>query len=316
MISRFRFGTALAVLSLSLCGFRALAQAVPDAPATTTPAAAAKPPFISFATSLRHKVVVAAYAGRPFRLSARLRADTASEGASIKLLASCFTARMQFSSVAVQDTAVTSPMWRTITLRGQLGRRDSLLMIFGQVLMNGTFGIDDVVLEVETKSHHWQAVPLSNGDFEQPLPTNAPADAAPPGWEPLNPVVGFRGRLVHESSGNTYYEVRGTEVTHYGHNRRAGHFQTVNGVRLYYETYGQGEPLLLLHGNGETIGSFTQQIGALAERYRVIAVDTRGHGQSKEDGRRLTYDLFADDMVALLDSLLLPAAHVVGWSDG
>ncbi|MFD2787645.1 alpha/beta fold hydrolase [Hymenobacter rubripertinctus] len=102
----------------------------------------------------------------------------------------------------------------------------------------------------------------------------------------------------------------------YGQNAAAGQFATVNGTRIYYETYGQGEPLLLLHGNGESISSFRQQLAALAREYQVIAVDTRDQGQSAATKGRLSYDLFADDMHALLEQLQLPAAHIVGWSDG
>jgi pimeloyl-ACP methyl ester carboxylesterase len=85
---------------------------------------------------------------------------------------------------------------------------------------------------------------------------------------------------------------------------------------VYYETYGSGEPLLLLHGNGQSIADFRAQIPALARHFQVIAVDTRAQGKSTSNGKELTYDLFAEDTNALLEALHLPAAHVVGWSDG
>ncbi|OUJ67693.1 hypothetical protein BXP70_28695 [Hymenobacter crusticola] len=103
----------------------------------------------------------------------------------------------------------------------------------------------------------------------------------------------------------------------YGHNPAAGHYCQLPGVRLYYETYGRGEPLLLLHGNGESIRSFRKQIEAFWAHFRVIAVDTRAQGQSLDSlTTPLSYELFAADMKALLDSLHIPKAHVVGWSDG
>ncbi|UYZ62762.1 alpha/beta fold hydrolase [Hymenobacter weizhouensis] len=110
--------------------------------------------------------------------------------------------------------------------------------------------------------------------------------------------------------------VQGRGIVWYGRNRPAGHRATVNGVSYYYETYGAGEPLLLLHGNGESISSFQNQIAALAAHYRVIAVDTRDQGQSDRSTGPLSYSLFADDLHALLDTLGIPAAHLVGWSDG
>ncbi|RZJ94379.1 MAG: hypothetical protein EOO60_03190, partial [Hymenobacter sp.] len=64
----------------------------------------------------------------------------------------------------------------------------------------------------------------------------------------------------------------------YGHNPAAGHYQAVRGVRLYYEEYGAGPPLLLIHGNGGSIQDFKQNIPYFARHYRVLAVDSRAHG--------------------------------------
>ena len=75
-------------------------------------------------------------------------------------------------------------------------------------------------------------------------------------------------------------------------------------------------PLLLLHGNSSSINLFEKQIPEFRKQYRVIAVDTRGQGKSSEDGKTYTYDLFADDMNALLDYLRLDSVNIVGWSDG
>ncbi len=61
----------------------------------------------------------------------------------------------------------------------------------------------------------------------------------------------------------------------YGDNAAAGHYLSTRGIRLYYETYGQGAPLLMLHINGGSINVFTNQIPYFSKNYRVIAVDTR-----------------------------------------
>jgi pimeloyl-ACP methyl ester carboxylesterase len=108
-----------------------------------------------------------------------------------------------------------------------------------------------------------------------------------------------------------------TNPQHYGENAAVGHYMPVKGAKLYYERYGHGEPLLLLHGNGQSISAFQEQIGELAKHYEVIAVDTRAHGNSQDlTAGALTYDLFAADIRQLLDSLHLRNVHVVGWSDG
>jgi pimeloyl-ACP methyl ester carboxylesterase len=103
----------------------------------------------------------------------------------------------------------------------------------------------------------------------------------------------------------------------YGDSLQVGRFVNVNGAKLYYETYGEGEPLLLLHGNGQSIAAFSQQLETLSKNFKVIAVDTRAHGKSRDNvSVKLTYDLFAADMKQLLDSLNLKQVNILGWSDG
>lgn len=102
----------------------------------------------------------------------------------------------------------------------------------------------------------------------------------------------------------------------YGANDKAGHYLATRGVRLYYEVYGKGEPLLLLHGNGGSIASMANQIPFFSQHYQVIAIDTRTHGRSKDPSDSLSFEQIVDDFNALLDSLHLDSAYVIGWSDG
>ncbi|GAB3572651.1 alpha/beta hydrolase [Hymenobacter daeguensis] len=102
----------------------------------------------------------------------------------------------------------------------------------------------------------------------------------------------------------------------YGNNPAAGHYQLVRGVKLYYETYGQGPPLLLIHGNGDNISAWAKNIPYFARRYRVIAVDSRAHGKSIDPGDSLSFEMMADDFAGLLTSLRIDSAYVMGWSDG
>ncbi len=102
----------------------------------------------------------------------------------------------------------------------------------------------------------------------------------------------------------------------YGSNPDAGHYVRVNGIELYYEVYGHGHPLLLMHGNGGSIYDLRYQIPEFAKYFRVIAVDSRAQGRSSDSDAELTFTLMASDMAALLDSLHVDSAYVVGWSDG
>ncbi|HEX7584590.1 MAG TPA: alpha/beta hydrolase [Prolixibacteraceae bacterium] len=102
----------------------------------------------------------------------------------------------------------------------------------------------------------------------------------------------------------------------YGNNPQARHYAQVNGIQLYYETYGTGEPLILLHGNGGSIYVFSNQIPFFAKYYQVIAIDSRLQGKSGGSPDNISYDLMASDFCALLDYLNIKSANVLGWSDG
>jgi len=95
-----------------------------------------------------------------------------------------------------------------------------------------------------------------------------------------------------------------------------GQYANINDIKMYYEIHGEGEPLLLLHGGLGFIETFYNQIPNLAKEFRVIAVDSRGHGRTTDSDKPLSYSLMASDMVKLLEHLKIDSAHVVGWSDG
>lgn len=102
----------------------------------------------------------------------------------------------------------------------------------------------------------------------------------------------------------------------YGSNEEAGAYADVNDIRVYYEVYGEGEPLLLLHGNSGSIATLGQQIPDLSAHFKVIAVDSRAQGKSTDSDQAITYALMASDMSELIDRLDLGSVDVVGWSDG
>lgn len=102
----------------------------------------------------------------------------------------------------------------------------------------------------------------------------------------------------------------------YGENAAVGKFAQLNGIRLYYEVYGDGPALLQIHGNGGSIAAMGNQIQFFAPHYKVIAADSRGHGKSEMGPGRLTYDQQAEDLNALLDRLQVKSVNVLGWSDG
>jgi pimeloyl-ACP methyl ester carboxylesterase len=96
---------------------------------------------------------------------------------------------------------------------------------------------------------------------------------------------------------------------------RSGQAQ-VNGISIHYAIYGQGSPVIFLHGGLANTDYWGLQVPAVAAHHTVILIDSRGHGRSTRDARPYGYDLMADDVVALMDSLKIAKADIVGWSDG
>jgi pimeloyl-ACP methyl ester carboxylesterase len=97
-------------------------------------------------------------------------------------------------------------------------------------------------------------------------------------------------------------------------------YAPVNGIKIWYASFGtkeaRGEPVILLHGGLANANYWGNQVKALQSRYRVIVMDSRGHGRSSRDDKPYGYDLMASDVLALMDFLKIPKAAIVGWSDG
>lgn len=102
----------------------------------------------------------------------------------------------------------------------------------------------------------------------------------------------------------------------FGQNSQVGKYASIRGFNMYYESYGSGEPLLLIHGNSGSIADFTNQIPFFSQHYRVIIADNRSHGKSIDTKDSLSYEMMADDFAGLLDHLKIDSAQVIGWSDG
>lgn len=104
--------------------------------------------------------------------------------------------------------------------------------------------------------------------------------------------------------------------TLYGSNAKAGKYADIRGFKMYYEIYGTGKPLLIIHGNGGSISDFKNQIPYFSKNYKVILADSRAHGKSNDTADSLSYEMMADDLNALLNKLLIDSCYVIGWSDG
>ena len=93
-------------------------------------------------------------------------------------------------------------------------------------------------------------------------------------------------------------------------------YAEINGVKIWYAVFGQGQPVLLLHGGLANSNYWGNLIPALSNDYQVVVMDSRGHGRSSRSSEPLGYDLMASDVLALMDFLKLDKAAIIGWSDG
>jgi len=218
--------------------------------------------------------------------------------------------KADMNMAAPADTA-----WHRVTIEGTIKDRTKQIWLYVVQEGNGRFCFDDMHFEVQNPDGTWTNLPVKNGDFEQATPEALKGfiqHKRPPATV-ITKTAGARGGQA--------LSIRGTGAVvnwriHYGNNAATGAYCNVNGARLYYETYGTGEPLLLLHGNGQSISAFLGQIPELAKTRRVVAVDTRAQGQSTNTAPKLDYNLFAADMKTLLDTLHLKNVDILGWSDG
>ena len=103
----------------------------------------------------------------------------------------------------------------------------------------------------------------------------------------------------------------------YGNNPQAGHYYNVGDARIYYERYGQGKPVVLLHGGlFGYIDEYEFLIPKLAQTHEVIAIGTRGHGKSAIGTKAFSYEQLADDAYQIIRSITSDSVLVIGFSDG
>lgn len=108
------------------------------------------------------------------------------------------------------------------------------------------------------------------------------------------------------------FKGNGQEIS-YGSNQ--GKHISLSGTKIYYEEYGSGVPLLLLHGGFGSIHDFQEVIPELADHFRVIAIDSPGHGRS-EQADSLSFELMSSYCSELIDAFKLDSVYIIGYSDG
>lgn len=256
------------------------------------------------------------YAGKKFRIEAAVKVTLIDKDANAEIWVRVDRANKKMGFFNnMMDKPIQTAEWKVYTQSGKIDKDAEWLVFGGMYHKKGIFYFDDFKLFIENKEGTMEEVPLKNGGFEE----DSIFSNRSWGHNKLNNLYDFSVSSDEFYTGKRSCRVDGSKMarsTAYGDNDSSGKYTNINGITMYYEEYGQGEPLLLLHGNSESINSFRLQIPELSKQFHVYAIDTRGHGKSGDDGKRYTYDLFADDMNALLDHLHLDNVNILGWSDG
>ncbi len=260
------------------------------------------------------KLDISKYEGQKFVLEAAIRTELADSAATCRIWARIDKEKGYGFFDNMDDRPVRSNKWETYTISGVVDSSAKDLVFGGLCFYNGKFYYDNFNLKIQLSKKKWLNLPISNNDFENDLEGNWTS-----GIGNKKPVIrGFTNELVGAMpyAGKQSLMVKGEHVKNYGANDKAGHFYSINGASIYCKTYGTGKPLLLLHGNGQSIAAMDDQIDFFKDKYRVIIPDCRGRGRSKDSKDELTYRIQADDMRQLLDSLQVDSADIIGWSDG
>jgi pimeloyl-ACP methyl ester carboxylesterase len=261
--------------------------------------------------SLFQTVDVAAYQNASFRIEGQLFIEEKAKDAGSGALVITFDEGKMIKTVFDRYSmgSFKPNVWNRISISGKIDKRADKIGVGALFSGKGKFYFDDFKLFI-TKSAGEVEVPLTNNDFE--------GDSFSPWYVEFKDKSKIKLTASKFSSGRQSLLIDNSlmESESYGNNTKVGKYADINGVRLYYEVYGSGEPLLLIHGNNESIVSFEKQIPELSKNYTVIALDSRGQGNSTSDSTKLTYELFAEDVNKFLDYLNIKNANVLGWSDG
>lgn len=254
------------------------------------------------------------FSGKPFRFKAatKVEANTDTAKSAILVLIRGKDNGIGFHTDITQNLKSNSN-WVVTNIEGKIDSNARTIEIGGYCKNDGIFFFDDFQLMVEISPGTWKLIPIHNGDFEKGSFENWISGS---NNRPLH-FDGAKFIIEHDNSFSGKFHLKiDCRYTDYGNNNKAGGFVTINGIKLYYEIYGDGKPLLLLHGNGGSISGHAVRIADFKSKYKVISVDNRAQGKSGDDGRELTYDLMADDINKFLEQLKIDSAYIWGQSDG
>jgi hypothetical protein len=201
--------------------------------------------------------------------------------------------------------------WKKYSLEGLIDSNTAKIEFGVLSKYNGLFYFDDMTFAIQKSDSTWETVYANN--FEQDKLTLKEGSE----FLSISANTNCIARLERKET-NHYLKIEGAGIIHFGNNEATGKFADVNGVQLYYEIYGEGQPLIVLHHFEDRIESYDVNYPELMKKYRLILVDMRGQNYktplSKTDS--LTYTAMAADINQLMEQLKIDSAHFWGVATG
>ncbi len=258
--------------------------------------------WVSYSCKMETKM----YDGLRFRLHSLVKTELEDDSASARLWARVDKENNIVFLENMEKRPIRSNEWKEYVIEGKIDSGSTHIKFGLLCTYNGKFYYDDVKLDVETSKGNWTNIFAA--DFEN---RNNP-------FKPGNVDSNFNAQIINgqKKQGAQCLMIEGSNVPNYGVNNKVGKYADVNGIKLYYEVYGEGDPLVVLHGNGGEIENAATFYPDLIKRYKVIAVDSRAQGKSGDTDAALTYDLMASDINELLEQMKLDSVLIWGQSDG
>jgi len=252
------------------------------------------------------------YIGKNFRLTAMVRTALSDDSASAHLWARVDKEKGEGFFENMDKAPIRSSEWKPYSIQGKIDT-SAVKLTFGVYCMyNGRFYFDNLKLEVQATKNKWQTLYAAN--FEDGTMGGLNGGIGSGKWGTNN---AFTATITNDAASKSkVLQVEGDTVENFGVNAKVGKFANVNGIKLYYEIYGNGAPLVVMHGNGGSIADAAPFYLKLMKQYKVIAIDSRNQGNSTNSGATMAYDLMASDVNELLNQLNIDSAFVWGQSDG
>lgn len=262
--------------------------------------------WVSYSTTVSTK----GYEGHIFRLTARVYSEPTDDSASSRLWVRADKEKGVGFFENMWNKPIRTKGWKTYMIEGKLDTGVYQLAFGALCQYNGKFYYDDMKMDVATSKGKWKTIFYDN--FENAKITLE--QGVQHGQSGIN--KNYTAVIVNADGKGKALLIEGRDVPNYGVNSKAGKFANVNGIKLYYEIYGEGAPIVVLHGNGGSISNTASFYPDLIKQYKVIAIDSRSQRRTTTTNEPQTYDMMASDVNALLEQLHIDSVFIWGQSDG